>query len=247
MPQRHSAAGLEIGEIAMKREASGRSALIFAIALCACFSGPMLPAAGVAAPAASQDAASPAAKKKTVNAHTPQKPPPAKPTAEKTKDASRLDSVATTPAEVTPEGAIETTAPTAIAPPSAALAPSIANANAQFPPVTHDAASSDAIVSQATPDPSRAHQTADDRHVVAPDEVNELDRAAGDTPPPAVMAASTTEPTIAAPAPTTVGAAQVSSATSNDGAWDKASLIGKIFIAAGGLLTLASAARMFMA
>jgi|GEM_PF-5929608 len=230
----------------MKREASGRSALIFAAALCAGFWGPMQPTAGAAAPAASQDAASPAAKKKTVNAYTPQKAPPAKPTAEKSKDASRLDSVAGSP-EATSGGAIQTTAPTAIAAPSAALPPSIANANAQFPPVTHDAASSAAIVSQATPDPSRAHQAADDHHVVAPDEVNELDRAAADTTPPAVMAASNPEPTVAAPVPTTVGAAQVSSATSNDGAWDKASLIGKIFIAAGGLLTLASAARMFMA
>jgi len=37
------------------------------------------------------------------------------------------------------------------------------------------------------------------------------------------------------------------SASSEDGAgWDKASIVGKIFIAAGTLLTLGSAARMFM-
>jgi hypothetical protein len=37
------------------------------------------------------------------------------------------------------------------------------------------------------------------------------------------------------------------SATNEDGAgWDKASIVGKIFIAAGTLLTLGSAARMFM-
>jgi hypothetical protein len=36
--------------------------------------------------------------------------------------------------------------------------------------------------------------------------------------------------------------------TSRDNtAWDQTSLIGKVFIAFGGLLTMASAARMFMA
>jgi hypothetical protein len=35
--------------------------------------------------------------------------------------------------------------------------------------------------------------------------------------------------------------------SSSDSTWDQTSLIGKIFIAFGGLLTLASAARMFMA
>ena len=35
--------------------------------------------------------------------------------------------------------------------------------------------------------------------------------------------------------------------STDDSAWSQTSLIGKIFIAFGGLLTLASAARMFMA
>jgi len=41
---------------------------------------------------------------------------------------------------------------------------------------------------------------------------------------------------------------QTASAASNDDSsgWDKASIIGKIFIACGTLLTLGSAARMFM-
>jgi hypothetical protein len=40
----------------------------------------------------------------------------------------------------------------------------------------------------------------------------------------------------------------VTAASSNESStWDQTSLIGKIFIAFGGLLTLASAARMFMA
>jgi hypothetical protein len=41
-------------------------------------------------------------------------------------------------------------------------------------------------------------------------------------------------------------AAQVTATSEEGGGWDKASLVGKIFIAAGTLLTLGSAARMFM-
>jgi hypothetical protein len=41
-------------------------------------------------------------------------------------------------------------------------------------------------------------------------------------------------------------ATQVTATSEEGGGWDKASLVGKIFIAAGTLLTLGSAARMFM-
>jgi hypothetical protein len=40
---------------------------------------------------------------------------------------------------------------------------------------------------------------------------------------------------------------QAAAVSNDDSAWSQTSLIGKIFIAFGGLLTLASAARMFMA
>jgi hypothetical protein len=46
--------------------------------------------------------------------------------------------------------------------------------------------------------------------------------------------------------PTDASAAQVSPSSDDNGGWDKASIVGKIFIAAGTLLTLGSAARMFM-
>ena len=39
----------------------------------------------------------------------------------------------------------------------------------------------------------------------------------------------------------------MAAASSEGSAWDQSSLIGKIFIGFGALLTLASAARMFMA
>jgi hypothetical protein len=47
-------------------------------------------------------------------------------------------------------------------------------------------------------------------------------------------------------APTDPSATRVSATSDEGGGWDKASIIGKIFIAAGTLLTLGSAARMFM-
>jgi hypothetical protein len=76
--------------------------------------------------------------------------------------------------------------------------------------------------------------------VVAPDQLNDIDRALQqDTTPAqrAVIAATDAQPR---PAPVMASSQQSS-------AWDQSSLIGKIFIGVGTLLTLASAARMFMA
>jgi hypothetical protein len=74
--------------------------------------------------------------------------------------------------------------------------------------------------------------------VMTSDQLNDMDR---DVAAPA-----------ASPAPTTVALAQMpeptlASASNESGAWGSASLIGKIFIAFGLMLTLASAARMLIA
>ncbi|MEO6382284.1 MAG: hypothetical protein ABIO35_09850, partial [Nitrobacter sp.] len=61
-------------------------------------------------------------------------------------------------------------------------------------------------------------------------------------PAPTLALASLDAPTSASRADITTGQAAAS-----EDSWNKASLIGKIFIAFGGLLTFASAARMFMA
>jgi hypothetical protein len=91
--------------------------------------------------------------------------------------------------------------------------------------------------------------------VVAPDQLNDVDRALQETQTPSAAQAQTQ----AAPAPSQTVAmattaikagppAQPPAAASNDSStWDQTSLIGKIFIAFGALLTIASAARMFMA
>ena len=72
--------------------------------------------------------------------------------------------------------------------------------------------------------------------VVAPDQPNEGDRA---------LHPSSQTVAMASPKPAADGAAQA--ANSDSTTLDKTSLIGKIFIAFGALLTMASAARMFMA
>ncbi|MDP1585943.1 MAG: hypothetical protein Q8M18_21210 [Bradyrhizobium sp.] len=96
-------------------------------------------------------------------------------------------------------------------------------------------------------------QPAAEAEVVAPDQLNELDRALqeakSEAKPEAKSEAKPAAPTMAlasAEAPATP-AAPVMAASKEDSAWEQTSLIGKIFIAFGALLTMASAARMFMA
>ena len=78
-----------------------------------------------------------------------------------------------------------------------------------------------------------------DGQMLASDQLNDVDRAVHEATPPAQPAAAAPDET---PAQRTVAIA------GNDHSlWDETSLIGKLFIAFGTLLTIASAARMFMA
>jgi hypothetical protein len=131
------------------------------------------------------------------------------------------------------------------APASSQMPPEIANANAQLAADTPTAAAASAMTNrandnvQAAADNSAA--TGAESQVVAPDQLNDVDRALQEESPPpqkAVIAATDAQPR---PAPVLAASGQQSSA------WDQSSLIGKIFIGVGTLLTLASAARMFMA
>jgi hypothetical protein len=134
------------------------------------------------------------------------------------------------------------------------LPPSVANANAQMASADSPVDSATALSSQARdrlqvmaasqPDP-QAQPGAANTELVAADELNEVDRALSengndekDKAPSATLAMAVAQ----APAP-----AQAAAVSPDDSAWSQTSLIGKIFIAFGGLLTLASAARMFMA
>ena len=121
----------------------------------------------------------------------------------------------------------------------------VANANAQM--ISSDAAPdsaramSQAMSAKANTILASSDKPADgeapaDAAVTAPDQLNDVDRALQETPSTQTVAMASVKPAQDAPVQASI----------ND-SLDKTSLIGKIFIAFGTLLTMASAARMFMA
>jgi len=133
----------------------------------------------------------------------------------------------------------------------ATIAPTVANANALLADAPSDSAGAmtaraNAILMAAADKPADAKPAdaqapADNQtnQVIAPDQLNDVDRALQD--------AATPSQTVAMASNSTVKAAAAAPASSDSSTWDETSLIGKIFIAFGALLTVASAARMFMA
>ena len=129
---------------------------------------------------------------------------------------------------------------------SSGMPASIANANAQWASPDTPAGSARAMtdrahnIFQATPDDAQA---AVGRPVVAADQLNDIDRALHEGGP------ATAAVTLASAEPPAVVASPTAAASpgSENSIWDQTSLIGKIFIGFGALLTVASAARMFMA
>jgi hypothetical protein len=142
---------------------------------------------------------------------------------------------------------------------STAIPPSIANANAQLPSADTPSGSARAMSARANnilllaaaenpADP----QSAADAQVVAADQLNDLDRALQESNPAqqeSTPAQQESKPPAATLAMVSVKApgAPVMARGDDSSTWDQTSLIGKIFIAFGALLTVASAARMFMA
>jgi hypothetical protein len=131
---------------------------------------------------------------------------------------------------------------------SSAIPPAVANANAQM--ATFDVPGDNAKamsarandILQAVPANPADAQIATDTQVVAADQLNDVDRALHEGSPPAKTLAMASAETPAPAAPV------MASSNNNEGStWDQTSLIGKIFIGFGALLTMASAARMFMA
>ncbi len=128
----------------------------------------------------------------------------------------------------------------------------LANANAQM--TAADAAPDSAkgmsaamsekanTVLQAAADKPADAEAPADTAAAAPDQLNEADRALHLQEAPATST-QTVAMASAKPAAESPGQA----ATNDSSTLDKTSLIGKIFIAFGALLTMASAARMFMA
>jgi hypothetical protein len=116
---------------------------------------------------------------------------------------------------------------------SSQMPAAVANANAQL------VSTAAANTVQAAPVDAQATAVAP---VVAADQLNDVDRALQQPAPAAapVAVASAETPAETPPPP-------VVRASSESSTWDQTSLIGKIFIGFGALLTMASAARMFMA
>jgi hypothetical protein len=207
----------------MTIKASGRSALILAAAgLWVCFAGPSQAADDT------DDAA--ATTVKPVTHHVK------KSAHHKSSGVAQHDATGAKAAEAAADDS-----DTASRVPSA-IPPSVANANAQL-------ASPDTPAGRAQAMSTRANNIlqaaaadappAPDTPVVAADELNDVDRALhASTPPDTAVATAAAE----APAAPVVAAGSTESST-----WDQTSLIGKIFIGFGALLTMASAARMFIA
>ena len=234
----------------MNIKASGRSALIIAAGLWLGFAGPMRATDSAAEPAgqAAHTEKSPTEKAgapvklSKFSKHRSHKRHVAR-THKSSKIASRAAAKADKTATASADGDKQLPLP-----------PAVANANAQMPGTTADAprTEADALASSAgktlasnkTLAPNQA-DAAPATDVVPSDELNDVDRALTETEPaptPALAMASIDTPAPAATARTTS-----QSVTSEDATWSQTSLIGKIFIAFGGLLTVASAARMFMA
>ena len=227
----------------MKNEASRCSALILATGLFVCLAGPSQAAASAdnaVASAKSEDTAgAPVAPKKSAKhgsrhwkSHADRKSGKvvvAKSGAEKT-DA----------AEVPDENSDSSWT-------SPAIPSWVANANAR--PASADtptgdvkamAARANEILQNAS-DKSADAQSAAESEVVSADQLNDVDRALHEGTPPAPFLLMAAAEAPAAPA------APVIAASSNESsAWEQTSLIGKIFIGFGALLTMASAARMFI-
>ena len=225
----------------MMVKASGRSALIVATGLFVCFAGP-LPAT-----AASNDSAAATSKSDSATTgksvrhsarywkrYTHRK---SSNVASKSTETMRTETMRTVDNDGTDISG--NNAP--------AIPASVANANAQLASADAPADSASAMTAKANtmllaaadkPGPAEA-QGATDPAVVSSDQLNDVDRALQQNP-----ATQTVAMAAAKPAPV---AAAMPASGSESSTWDQTSLIGKIFIAFGALLTMASAARMFMA
>jgi hypothetical protein len=227
----------------MQIKGNRRVALILAAGLWVCFAGPSQAAAGTDAAAAGAPMALDKYTKQSSHHWRKYAHHKSSKVALKSTDDKKADT-----ADVAADNGDKSSMP----PSSSEIPPSVANANAQL--ATSDAPTGEAaqarsvqagnILQNAQDNPVDAKPVAETQ-VVAADQLNDVDRALHETNPPAVplAVASAEPPAVSATTPVMAGSA----ASSSDSTWDRTSLIGKIFIGFGALLTMASAARMFMA
>jgi hypothetical protein len=225
-------------------KASGRSALILATGLMVCFAAGPSQAAPTSADNAAANAKSEnaAAAPVALNKYARPDAHHGKTYAHRKSSKEALKSAAGNKAAAT--GADDSDNSSA----STTIPPSVANANAALAsadsPTGNAAKAMSARASeilQNAPDNPANAQPADLTQVVSADQLNEVDRALQGASPAPTQALASAEPPAAPVAPV------MAAGNSESSTWDQTSLIGKIFIGFGALLTMASAARMFMA
>jgi hypothetical protein len=224
----------------MKIKASGRSALILAAGLWICFAGPSQAAADADSadyPAASSKPENAAGAPMVLNKYVKHGSRHGKRYAHRKSGKVALTSTSDKKPSAVDVATDERENSTAVP----AIPPSVANARAQL--AAADTPTANAMSARANdllqtaPDDSTSTQPAADSQVVSADQLNDVDRALHQTPPAPALTLASAE----APAP------PVTASSNESSTWDQTSLIGKIFIGFGALLTMASAARMFMA
>ena len=223
----------------MKIEASGHSALILATGLFVCFAGPSQAATSA------DNAAASTKSEDTVGAPVAPKKSAKHGSRHWKSHADRKSGRVV----VAKSGADKTDA-TEVADKdgdnSAAIPPWVANANARLASADTPTGNVKAMAARANeilqnaPDKSADVQPAAESEVVSADQLNDVDRALQGTPPAQILLMAAAEAPAAPAAPVTAASSNESSA------WEQTSLIGKIFIGFGALLTMASAARMFI-
>ena len=222
-------------------KANGRSALILAAGLLVCFAGPSRAASSdsTAASSKSEDTVGEAVAPNKVGKHG------SRHSKSSAHPKSGKDALKSSDAKKSAGDSNNSSA-------SSALPPSVANANAQLASAdttTGNAKAMSARASQilqaAQDNPANARPAAESQ-VVSADQLNDVDRALHESAPPASAAPTLAMAVAEAPAsPAT--STPVATNSAENSTWDRTSLIGKIFIGFGALLTMASAARMFMA
>jgi hypothetical protein len=226
----------------MITKASGLLAVLVAAGLFACVAAPSpVEAAGSGGTTASDSDSAASVKKQNTrhgkrekSAKTESKSSESKSSESKSSETKKPDG-----AEVADASAATIALPASVANAKAELTPNVPADNAS----AMSARANTLLAASDKPDEAKAP---DDTDVVASDQLNEVDRALQESQPQNQPSAQTHQTTPAV-AMTTAQAPTAPVASADNSTWDRTSLIGKIFIAAGALLTMASAARMFMA
>jgi predicted nicotinamide N-methyase len=220
----------EWGDCHMTVKASGRSALILATGLFVCFAGlsPVMAASTDRATATSKSDSATSGKSVRKSARHWKR---------YTRRSGKVASKSTDIKKAAEKDVADASAGNTLAIPA-----SVANANAQLASADAAPGSAQAMTAKAnlllaSADKPAESQPATDA-VVSSDQLNDLDRALQQKPATQTVAMAAAQSAPAAP---------VLASSNESSTWDQTSLIGKIFIAFGALLTMASAARMFMA